>query len=185
MVGLAGTAGATTTELQRALYDAFIGEHFDNPEATAEARKGLADAALAYWQNFNARLPALAAKELAMIAELGAFVMTLEPENDARFYELINSRAVGLDHLHERTSRCVADHERLAAAVGGNSESEALAWLGVVHCYFAPAYSSWLRQADLDSGGVTGHFKMQYFGPMLAVISNEIAPSLFEAADSH
>ncbi|WP_164730538.1 hypothetical protein [Pelagibacterium montanilacus] len=169
---------ATTPEIQRALANAMSGEGNGPSAPTAETRLALADAALAYWRNFADRLPALTSGQEALVAERDAFVFTLDPAADNRFHELNASPAIALDALIDSVAGCVADHEALVPAVGGDERAEAVAWLGIVHCYFSARYSYWLARADLDGGGVAGTFKMQYFGMMLEEVSTRIAPAL-------
>ncbi|WP_372838290.1 hypothetical protein [Phaeovulum sp.] len=161
-----GQSLASTKELESAIYKVipFGGE----PYVSLETRKAYVTVLLAYWNDFDSRVPRLSPSENDWIKqEMGA--------QGARLTRALNSREYALFSLSLDVDKCVSSLNKLndAYADSAKAQTEMFLWLGMVKCYSnMDAMMSNLQRAELSNG--------RFDGPFYAVGSNLIMGALLD-----
>lgn len=143
---------ASTKELESATYKVipFGGD----PYVSLDVRKAYANALLAYWIEFDSRVPRLSPAENEWIRqEMGA--------QGERLTRALSTREYALFSLSRDVDSCVSSLNRLNAvyADAAQAQAEMFVWLGPVKCYTnMDAMMTNLQRAELSDGSFDGTF---------------------------
>ena len=138
----AGTAGAATKELTRAVFAAIP---WDENEPNAEARMRFAEAIEAYWVNFDARIPRLSPKEQEWVKEEIA-------AGGERIKRAVNSKEYAIGSLNRHTDLCLDSiHNVIDSFETEQSQKvEMFYWVKMINCYDGTNDLA----VDLDRAGI-------------------------------
>jgi len=163
-------AAASSEEKEKAVIAALHLSTFDT--MPANERLGLAEAALAYWRDFDSRVPRNTPAEAEWLKG------ELNTSDSNRITRAINSPAYGLHSLVGFTENCVGIFERLVGTVGRNKTVELYLWLKATQCYSDRDIPFYLRTTKLSDGKDDGAFKMETFSMMRSAITGKLANAL-------
>jgi hypothetical protein len=162
---------ASTKELESAIFKVitFGGE----PYVALNTRKAYVSALLAYWNDFDSRVPRLSPSENDWIEqELGA--------QGERLTRAINSREYALFSLSLDVDNCLSSLEKLNAAYADSAQArfEMFHWLGMAKCYSnMDTIVSNLRRAELSDGRFDGAFYAVGSSVIMDVLLDKVIPS--------
>lgn len=136
-------------------------------------RRDLAEVTLAYWRNFDSRIPRLSPSETKWIEE------ELNTQDTSRLTRVVNSKEYALWQLKNLSSNCVDLFEQLPSTVGGDKFVELYMWMKTVSCY-ATTHGTvqYLQLAGLGDGRYAGSFNLMHASLMLTRIYGVIANSI-------
>lgn len=159
---------AGTEELESAIMQTI---DWDQVMVPLESRQETAEAILAYWQDFDSRVPRLSPAEVEYVeTELGG--------SNERMNRVFNSREFALWRLSQTVDGCITAIQSVLQSQQDNSDVEMFFWLKVLNCYNETEDTMiYLQRAELSNGRSDGAFKMQAAGIVRSQIVNYIAPS--------
>lgn len=140
---MAGPSNSATKELTRALFSTIP---FTEQQPSREMRRQFALAILAYWQDFDSRVPRLSPAEEEWIAN--EMQGALE-----RMSRAMNTREFALRRLNSDTDECIETAQRLLETyeVEARRELEMYHWIQMVNCYDgSDDIQLYLRQAGIS-----------------------------------
>lgn len=162
---------ASTKELESAILKVipFGGE----PYVRLDVRKAYANALLAYWNDFDSRVPRLSPSENDWIKqEIGA--------QGERLARAINSREYALFSLSLDVGNCVSSLKNLNAAYAdtAQAQTEMFLWLGMVKCYSnMDAMMTNLQRAEISDGKYDGAFYAVGSTLIMGALPDKVVPS--------
>lgn len=167
---LAGSASASTLELEKAVWNALNWSEQSMPPGD---RLTLAQAALEYWQSFDDRVPRNSpAAEEWLHGEL-------DTTDSARLNHVLQSTEYGLYMLVGTASNCVDIFTKMLPSIGGDKAVELYFWLKATTCYQdADSLAAYLQIAKLSNGRTDDTFKMQFFTSVMSTINGKLANTL-------
>lgn len=161
---------ASTIELDGAAIRAVA---FGSLYASMADRKKLASAILAYWEDFDRRLPRLSpVEETWLTAEMGA-----EGERLAR---AVNSKEYALWSVALRVDACLTNVRNVLRVQESEAEKEVemLYWNNLTNCYADPDdLNRELLKAELSNGRFDGPFYIVGLNLVRSIITNTVVPS--------
>jgi hypothetical protein len=179
LLGACGSCLASTPEIQQKL-QAAIDEIRGAAVVEPVLRARFANAAEAYWANFDSRIRTLTDEENRYLDEV---LFPSEAQSHADRYKLmarINSVPYALRQVKEFSSGCRKRHQELVRVIG-NGRDERLGWLRVAGCYSQAQLQPNMIKLGLSNGRADGAFQMQLIGPYtLSIIAGKIADALTE-----
>ena len=162
---------ASTKELESQIYKVI--PFGGGPYVSLDIRKAYVNALLAYWNDFDSRVPRLSPSENDWIKqELGA--------KDERLTRAINSRKYALFSLSLDVDNCVSSLKQLNAAYADSTqaETEMFLWLGMAKCYSnIDAMMASLQRAKLSEGRFDGAFYAVGSSMIMDALLNKVIPS--------
>lgn len=165
-----GRSEASTEELDMAAVRAIP---FGTLYASIEDRRKLATAILAYWENFNGRLPRLSPVEEAWLqTEIGA--------ESERIERAINSKEYALWSIALRVDGCLTNVRAVLRTEDSEVErsSEMLYWNNLTNCYAdTDDLNDQLLKAGLSNGRYDGPFHIVGLTMLRSTITNTAVPS--------
>ena len=167
---------ASSEALQSRLFAAFqMNEEYGGMGISG--RREFAEAALAYWRDFDSRIPRNApADEEWLRGEMDTTDM-------ARITRALNSEQYALQMLHQRGSDCINLFESLLPQIGQDRTYELYVWLKTTSCWREVGdLGIYLRNAGLSTTGKPDDtFKMQAFSMAFATTYGRIADGVVMA----
>ena len=162
---------ASTKELGSAIYQAI--PFGAEPYVSLDVRKDYVSVLLAYWNDFDSRVPRLSPSESDWIQqELGT--------QGERLTRATNSREYAIFSLSLDLDNCVSSLKKLEAAFANptKAQTEMFLWLGIVKCYSnMHAILSNLQRADLSNGRSDGAFYTVGSSMILDTLLDKVIPS--------
>lgn len=169
LVALAAPATASNEALQKNLFTSFKFAADAGPMGIAD-RKAFADAALAYWQDFDQRIPRNSP------SDEGWLTRELDTTDTGRIARVLKSPQYALRQLAQRSQSCVELFGYLPNSIGNDQAVELYLWLKTTSCWQDPGdMGIYLRVAGLSNGELDDTFKMQAFGMALQTTYGRIA----------
>lgn len=162
---------SSTKELESAIYKVipFSGQSY----VSLETRKEYVTALLAYWSDFDSRVPRLSPSENDWVKqEMGA--------QGERLTRAINSREYALFSLSLDIDNCVSSLNKLneAYADSAKTEAEMFLWLGVAKCYsHMNAMIANLQRAGISNGKFDGPFYAVGSNLTMGTLLDKVIPS--------
>lgn len=162
-------AMATTEALQRQIFNTATVPQGTTAMGVA-ARRAFAEAALAYWKDFDRRIPRNSPSDQEWLeSELGT-------NDSARLGRALNSPQYALWLLSRDSSDCVMLFETIVPLIGGDRLTETYYWLKTTSCWQdASDTAQYLRNAGLSNGRLDDTFKMQFFSYALSATNGAVA----------
>lgn len=162
---------ASTKELESAIYKVipFGGE----PYVSLETRNSYVAVLLAYWNDFDRRVPRLSPSESEWLKK------ELDAQGE-RLSRAINSREYALFSLSLDLDNCVSSLNKLTAAYADSAQSELemFLWLSMVKCYSnVDAMIANLHRAGLSDGKFDGTFYAVRSSLITSVLLDKVIPS--------
>ncbi|RUV02135.1 hypothetical protein EOB36_10845 [Mesorhizobium sp. M6A.T.Cr.TU.017.01.1.1] len=135
-------------------------------------RRELAEVALAYWRNFDSRIPRLSPSETKWIEE------ELNTQDTSRLTKVVNSKEYALWQLKNLSSNCVDLFEQLPSTVGGDKFVELYMWMKTVSCD-ATTHGTvqYLQLAGLGDGRFAGSFNLMHASLMCHRKQHSLRPN--------
>ncbi|SDF06991.1 hypothetical protein PUH89_08675 [Rhodobacter capsulatus] len=164
------SSSASTAELDGAVARAVALGSLYAPIAD---RKKLAAAMLAYWEDFDKRLPRLSPVEEAWLkTEMGS--------EGPRLSRAVNSKEYALWSVTLRVDGCLANVRSVLRVQDSETEraTEMLYWNNLTNCYSdAGDLNDQLLKAELSNGRFDGPFHIVGLNLVRSIITNTIVPS--------
>lgn len=150
-------AWSSTNELDAAVIQA---THYARADMPREDRRLLANAALAYWDSFDKRIP----RNSPAVTEW--LTKELSTTDSARLSKVLATPEFALWSLAQTSEDCVASFNLIATAAPNVSAlTELYLWTRTLRCYKSPNdLLTYLKQAGLSNGRWDGPFSIQHFG---------------------
>lgn len=162
---------SSTKELESAIYKVipFGGQ----PYVALDTRKEYATALLAYWNDFDSRIPRLSPSENEWIKkEMGA--------HGERLNRALNTREFALFSLALNVDNCVSSLGKLNAAYedSAKAQTEMFLWLGMARCYSnMDTMMNDLQRAGLSNGKFDGSFYAVGSSLVMRALLDKVIPS--------
>lgn len=163
-------AQASTQELEDAIVATF---DWDVMHPKPDERKKSAQAILAYWQDFNDRIPRLSPKEDEWVKD------EMAAEGDRR-NRVMSSKEYALQQLTYISSACVRYSQRVLGALEDSEQAdgEMFYWSKLVNCYTDMEYTvRLLQQAELSNGRFDGPIYVARSSPIRNRVLNVLLAS--------
>ncbi|HEV7305194.1 hypothetical protein [Ensifer sp.] len=171
-MGVSQPVMASTEEFEKAIIAALHLSEFQT--MPAEQRKQLAETSLAYWKNFDSRIPRNSPADTAWLRR------ELDTTDTMRINRAVNSPAYAHEQLGALSTNCISIFESLLNAVGGAKATELYLWLKSTQCYSNTGTAHYQLLAGLSNGRYDGAFKMQSFTMVLSTITGKLANSIIQ-----
>ena len=169
IVSFALPAAAGTKELSQ---EVFKHVNWGDPYVDRTNRLEIAFALMAYWQNFDARIPRLSPTERSWLEEE---ISSTETERIGRAIQLPE---YGLWSIARHTVECLASLSGIIETAEAEHDLEMFYWLKMVNCYHdADELQRLLKIAKLSDGRHDGAFDTFMNDTFRGVLVNRITPS--------
>ncbi|MBB3913889.1 hypothetical protein [Rhizobium fabae] len=167
------SAWSSTTDLDAAVIQA---THYARAAMPKEDRRSLANAALAYWESFDKRIPRNSPPVMEWLNK------ELSTTDSARLSKVLATPEFALWTLAQTSEDCVARFNLIATASPNVSAlSELYLWTRTLSCYKSPNdLLTYLKQAGLSNGRWDGPFSIQHFGFYHDTITGSLANAIIE-----
>ncbi|MDW9629152.1 hypothetical protein GOB36_02275 [Sinorhizobium meliloti] len=148
---------------------------FDQKTLSADDRRAIAAAALAYWRHFDQRIPRNSPDKAAWLSG------EMNTTDLARIQRITVTPEFALLQLSDLSSVCVDLFREAENSVGTEKLFELYSWTRSLYCYASPVeIERYLRQSGLAS---SGEFKLDHYGLMHSVITGKLASSVVAGQD--
>jgi hypothetical protein len=162
---------ASTIDLESAVWSALKWGNGD--QMSPADRLELARAALAYWENFDSRVPRNSPASEKWLHE------EMDTTDPARIGHVVRTPEYALYSLVATSSNCADLFTKMIPTIGGDKAVELYFWLKATSCYQdEPALASYLQQAGLSNGRADGDFRMQFFESVMSAINGKLANTI-------
>lgn len=159
---------ASTKELNSDLAESL---QLNDPEnMKAAQRKALATAALAFWKNFQARIPRNSPANENWLKQ------EIDSNDNERLNKVASSEQFALHMLADRAGICVDVSEQLTLSITLEKADELYLWLKATQCYSANyELLQYLENAKLSNGRADGEFHLISLGLVYRTIIGKLA----------
>lgn len=171
-LALPSTATASTKELDTAVLRA---THYGIQAMPKADRRELATAALAYWKNFDSRIP----RNSPTAADwLKKEMSTTDKDRVAR---VTATPEYALFFLSKKSEGCVTVFDQLVQSLDAIPLRELYLWTKTLGCYNSTSdFLIYLQRAGLSNGEWDGPFSVQHFGLFHDTVTGPLANAIFE-----
>ncbi len=167
---MANAAGSTPLELESAILQSFP---FDEKVPTLEQREKMVRAVLAYWVDFDQRVPRLSPTEDEWLkAELST--------TGERLTRAINSNEYALWRLALHADACIESSNAIldSQLSPEKKDGEMFYWVKLINCYDdTESLVVYLQTAGLSNGKYDGPVSLSGSGLILNRIVNQVIPA--------
>ncbi|MBB5664486.1 hypothetical protein GGE68_002677 [Rhizobium leguminosarum] len=169
-------AVASTQELDKAVMSA---THFGMVQMGVDNRKALAKAGLAYWENFDSRIPRNPPTVLDWLKN------EMRTTDTVRIGRLTATSEYALWTLAETSTLCVNLFRSANELVGRGGFNELYIWTKTLGCYDSQSnLLLYLKQARLSDGKEDGAFNLQHFNLYHKVVTGVVANTIMDEAQN-